>query len=58
MLNKERKKYLRKIYEDKIGKEYVEELKKQPFISPMEFVDMYDRKRQIYSNWLQVNNTY
>tara|TARA_B100001093_G_C26111788_1_gene711198 strand:+ start:390 stop:527 length:138 start_codon:yes stop_codon:yes gene_type:complete len=45
MLNKERKKYLRKIYEDKIGKEYVEELKKQPFISPMEFVDMYDRKR-------------
>ena len=40
MLTKERKKELRRIYEEKIGKEYVEELKKQPLVSRMEFVDM------------------
>ena len=40
MLSKERKKELRKIYEDKIGKEYVEGLEKQPLVSSMEFVDM------------------
>jgi hypothetical protein len=40
MLTKERKKELRIIYEEKIGKEYVEELKKQPLVSSIEFVDM------------------
>ena len=39
-LTKERKKELRRIYEEKIGKEYSEELKKQPLVSPMEFVDI------------------
>ena len=39
-LSKERKKELRRIYEEKIGKEYSEELKKQPLVSPMEFVDI------------------
>ena len=39
-LTKERKKELRRIYEEKIGKEYVEELKKQPLVSSSEFVDM------------------
>ena len=40
MLSKERKKELRKIYEDKIGKEYVEGLENQPVVSSMEFVDL------------------
>jgi len=40
MLSKERKKELRKIYEDKIGKEYVDGLKKQPLVTSMEFVDL------------------
>ena len=40
MLSNERKKELRRIYEDKIGKEYVEELKNQPVVSSSEFVDM------------------
>jgi len=39
-LSKERKKELRRIYEEKIGKEYVKELEKQPLVSPMEFVDI------------------
>ena len=39
-LTKQRKKELRRIYEEKIGKEYVEELKKQPVVSSIEFVDM------------------
>jgi hypothetical protein len=39
-LSKKRKKELRRIYEEKIGKEYVEGLKKQPLLSPMEFVDL------------------
>ena len=39
-LSKERKKELRRIYEEKIGKEYSEGLKKQPLVSPMEFVDI------------------
>jgi hypothetical protein len=39
-LSKERKKELRRIYEEKISKEYVKELKKQPLVSPMEFVDI------------------
>jgi len=39
-LTKERKKELRRIYEEKIGKEYMEGLKKQPLLSPMEFVDI------------------
>ena len=39
-LSKERKKELQIIYEEKIDKEYVKELKKQPLVSPMEFVDI------------------
>ena len=39
-LSKERKKELRRIYEEKIGKEYLMELEKQPVVSPMEFVDI------------------
>ena len=39
-LTKERKKELRRIYEEKIGKEYLEGLKKQPLVSSFEFVDM------------------
>ena len=39
-LTKERKKELRRIYEEKIGKEYVEGLKKQPLLSPIEFVGL------------------
>lgn len=39
-LSKERKKELRIIYKDKIGKEYVKGLKKQPLISPFEFVEL------------------
>ena len=39
-LTKERKKELRRIYEEKIGKEYVEGLEKQPLLSPIEFVDL------------------
>ena len=39
-LSKERKKELRRIYEEKIFKEYVKELEKQPLVSPMEFVDI------------------
>ena len=37
-LSKERKNELRQIYEEKIGKAYVEELKKQPFISSWDYV--------------------
>ena len=37
-LSKERKKELRRIYEDKIGKEYVKELKKQPSVSSWDYV--------------------
>ena len=40
MLSKKRKKELRRIYEEKIGKEYVRELEKQPLLSPMDFVDI------------------
>ena len=40
MLSNERKKELRRIYEEKIGKEYVEELENQPLVSPMEFVEI------------------
>ena len=39
-LTNETKKKLRRIYEEKIGKEYVEGLKKQPLLSPIEFVDL------------------
>ena len=39
-LTKERKKELRRIYEEKIGKEYVEGLKIQPVVSSVEFVDL------------------
>jgi hypothetical protein len=39
-ISKQRKKELRRIYEEKIGKEYVKELEKQPVVSPMEFVDI------------------
>ena len=39
-LSKKRKKELRRIYEEKIGKEYVRELEKQPLLSPMDFVDI------------------
>jgi len=40
MLSKERKKELRRIYEEKIGKEYVERLENQPLVSSSEFVDI------------------
>ena len=40
MLTKERKKELRRIYEEKIGKEFFEELEKQPIVSSFEFVDL------------------
>ena len=40
MLSKERKKELRRIYEEKIGKEFVEGLENLPVVSSMEFVDM------------------
>ena len=39
-LSKERKKELRRIYEEKIGKEYVEELENLPLVSLVEFVDI------------------
>ena len=39
MLSKERKKELRRIYEEKIGKEYVGELKKQPIYSNFEWIE-------------------
>ena len=38
-LTEERKKELRRIYEEKIGKEYVEGLNKQSTYSPYEWVD-------------------
>lgn len=40
MLTKERKKELRRIYEEKIFKEYVKELENSPLVSPMEWVDI------------------
>ena len=40
MLSKERKKELRRIYEEKIGKEYVKGLKEHPLVSPFEFVKL------------------
>jgi len=40
MLSKERKKELRRIYEEKIGKEYLEELEKQPSVSWFEYVEL------------------
>ena len=39
MLSKERKKELRRIYEEEIGKEYVMELENQPTYSPFEWVE-------------------
>ena len=39
-LSKERKKELRRIYEEKIGLEYSEELEKQPIVSPFEFTEL------------------
>jgi hypothetical protein len=39
-ISKERKKELRRIYEEKIGKEYVEGLENQPLVSSSEFVDI------------------
>ena len=41
MLSKERKKELRRIYEEKIGKEYVKELENQPLVSPMEAQEIF-----------------
>lgn len=38
--SKERKKELRRIYEEKIGKEYVKELENQPLVSSLEFVEL------------------
>ena len=40
IMNKKRKTELQGIYEEKIGKEYVEGLKNQPLVSPMELVDI------------------
>jgi hypothetical protein len=37
-ITKKRRKELREIYEEKIGKEYVEELKKQPSVSSWDYV--------------------
>ncbi len=39
-LTKERKKELRIIYEEKIGKEYVKELENQPTYTPFEWVEL------------------
>lgn len=39
-LTKQQKKELRRIYEEKIGKEYSKELEKQPLVSSSEFVDI------------------
>ena len=40
MLSKERKKELRRIYEEKIGKEFFEELEKQPIVSAFELTEL------------------
>jgi hypothetical protein len=38
-LSKQRKKELRQVYQDKVNKEYIEGLKNQPFVSPLEYVE-------------------
>ena len=43
-MNKKRKKELRNIYEYIKGKEYVEELQKQPLLSSIELVDLLAKK--------------
>lgn len=43
-MNKKRRKELRNIYEYIKGREYVKELKKQPIVSSIEFVDLMDKK--------------
>jgi Zn-dependent oligopeptidase len=37
-ITEKRRKELREIYEEKIGREYVEELKKQPSVSSWDYV--------------------
>lgn len=43
-MNKKRRKELRNIYEYIKGREYVKELKKQPIVSSIEFVDLMVKK--------------
>ena len=43
-ITKKRRKELRKIYEDKIGKEFVKRLEKEPMCSSYEFVELMIRK--------------
>ena len=43
-MNKKRRKELRNIYEYIKGREYVKELKKQPILSSIEFVDLMVKK--------------
>ncbi len=40
MLTKKRKKELREIYELKRGEEFIEGIKKEPFVSLTEYVDL------------------
>jgi hypothetical protein len=40
MLDKQRKKELRELYEKRKGEEFVEGLKKEPFVSITEYVDL------------------
>ena len=40
MLSKERKKELRRIYEEKIGKDYIKGLENEPLVSALEFCDL------------------
>ena len=42
--SKKRRKELREIYEDKIGKEFVQGLKQEPICSSFEWVDWMIRK--------------
>ncbi|WP_157941193.1 MULTISPECIES: hypothetical protein [Arenibacter] len=40
MLSKKRKKELREIYEKKRGEEFVEGLRKEPFVSITDYIDL------------------
>lgn len=42
-ISKERRKELRKIYEDKIKKEFVRRLKKEPMCSSFEWVELMNK---------------
>lgn len=45
MLDKQRKKELQELYEKRKGEEFVEGLKKEPFVSITEYVDLKTKKR-------------